>query len=38
MYNEIRFFTPLRCDQNDRINLHLLIKSKTLCVSNVNTL
>ena len=18
MYNEIRFFTPLRCDQNDR--------------------
>ena len=56
MYNEIRFFTPLRCDQNDREEgaairmtgkrarcdqndrISLLIKSKTLCVSNVNTL
>ena len=66
MYNEIRFFTPLRCDQNDREEgaairmtgkggavfrmtgkrarcdqndrINLLIKSKTLCVSNVNTL
>ena len=35
MYNEFRFFTPLRCVQNDRISLHF--KSKTLCVSNVNT-
>ena len=34
MYNEFRFFTPLRCVQNDRINL--LFMSKTLYVSNVN--
>ena len=35
MYNEFRFFTPLRSVRNDRISL--LFKSKTLCVSNVNT-
>ena len=42
--NDFRFFTPLRCVQNDRINMRcvqndsidILIKSKMLCVSNVN--
>ena len=34
MYNEFRFFTPLRFVQNDRINLHFI--SKTSCASNVN--
>ena len=29
MYNEFRFFTPLRCVQNDRISLHFSLK---LCV------
>ena len=32
--NDFRFFTPLRCVQNDSIDI--LIKSKMLCVSNVN--
>ena len=35
MYNDFRFFTPLRCVQNDRMDL--LFRSKTLCVSDVNT-
>ena len=35
VYNDLRFFTPLRCVQNDRTSIHF--KSKTLCVSNVNT-
>ena len=34
MYNDFRFFTPLRFVQNDRINLDF--SSKVLCASNVN--
>ena len=34
MCNEFRFFTLLRCVQNDRINL--LFRSETLGGSNVN--
>ena len=34
MYNDFRFFTPLRSVQNDGIDL--LFRSKTLCVSDAN--
>ena len=36
MYNDFRFFTPLkgRFVQNDRINIQF--NSKTLCVSDAN--
>ncbi len=44
MCNDFRFFTPLRCVRNDRVNTRCIQgdgidiprKSKTLCASNVN--